>query len=138
MKDKLECNKCKEWLNVSKFYRVYASNRKRKYGYTCKECSRSINHVHTTTWKSKNKKYTKQYLAFDRLKNRNKHSARNAVNNGLKNGTIKKQPCKLCGKAKVEAHHESYLKKDWLNVVWLCVKHHTNRHVELREMGVTL
>jgi excisionase family DNA binding protein len=42
----------------------------------------------------------------------------------------KQQPCAVCGAKSVEAHHEDYLKP--FEVVWLCKKHHAQRHVELK------
>lgn len=33
---------------------------------------------------------------------------------------------------------DSYKKENWLNVVWFCHDHHRARHVELKDMGVTL
>lgn len=41
----------------------------------------------------------------------------------VKRGSIKKQPCEVCGAAQtLEAHHEDYDKP--LEVKWLCRKHH--------------
>lgn len=48
--------------------------------------------------------------------------ARRAIFRGLRNGNIKKQPCRVCGEEKVEAHHRDY-SKPYL-VWWLCRKHH--------------
>jgi hypothetical protein len=44
----------------------------------------------------------------------------------LNNKTIQKQPCAICGKEKVEAHHENYGHP--LRITWLCVLHHRRRH----------
>ncbi len=40
------------------------------------------------------------------------------------------QPCERCGSPKVHGHHEDYSKP--LEVMWLCTKHHGERHRELR------
>lgn len=54
-----------------------------------------------------------------------------AVLNAIKSGFLKRGPCARCGAtAKVQGHHESYAKP--LNVVWLCSRHHADRHKELR------
>lgn len=53
------------------------------------------------------------------------------VNNAVRDGRLKKEPC-FCG-AKAQAHHEDYTRP--LDVVWLCTKHHAERHVELRRIA---
>lgn len=45
-----------------------------------------------------------------------------AVNNAVRDGRLVKQPCEVCGVAKVEAHHNDYSKP--LEVRWLCNLHH--------------
>lgn len=57
------------------------------------------------------------------------HTATAAVGKAIKNGTLKRMPCQVCGNPKVEAHHDDYDKP--LEVMWLCQKHHRARHVEL-------
>lgn len=63
-----------------------------------------------------------------RRRNREKMAAHNAVARALRKGTLTRQPCH-CGE-KAEAHHEDYAKP--LEILWLCSKHHAERHVELR------
>jgi hypothetical protein len=41
-------------------------------------------------------------------------------------GRLEKQPCAVCGEAKVEGHHEDYRKP--LEIVWLCHRHHRGAH----------
>ena len=41
-------------------------------------------------------------------------------------GIIVKQPCEVCGKLKVDAHHDDYSKPT--EVRWLCRKHHSWHH----------
>ena len=55
-----------------------------------------------------------------------KKVARTAVSNAVRDGRLKKMPCKVCGVERVEAHHEDYAKP--LEVVWLCKKHHAAIH----------
>ena len=66
-----------------------------------------------------------------RLKNKEKRSAHNAVFVRLKNGTLKKKNCEVCGEKKVDAHHEDYSKL--LDIVWLCKKHHVKADIDRRE-----
>ena len=57
-------------------------------------------------------------------------AAHNAVARALRNGTIERMPCCMCGTAeKIHAHHDDYLKP--LEVMWLCVTHHKSRHAFL-------
>lgn len=75
--------------------------------------------------KNRARKIAKQRL--DRLQNPEKYKARNAVNNAVRDGRLKKLPCEICGAAeKVQAHHHDYLKP--LDVIWLCTRHHGEEH----------
>jgi hypothetical protein len=58
------------------------------------------------------------------------------VRDAIKNGVLCKMPCEECGKNNAHAHHDDYDKP--LVVVWLCKKHHENRHVLLRSCGIGL
>jgi len=49
----------------------------------------------------------------------------------IRNGTLIKQPCEMCGNHDVHAHHDDYSKP--LNVRWLCHKHHMEVHAMLAE-----
>ena len=51
--------------------------------------------------------------------------ARQQVANAVKNGTLKRLPCEVCGEEKSEAHHEDHYKP--LDVNWLCRVHHMQR-----------
>lgn len=59
-----------------------------------------------------------------------KFQARRKVGTALRNGTLVKKPCDVCGAEKVEAHHADYTKP--LEVRWLCPQHH--REVEGRSL----
>ena len=60
-----------------------------------------------------------------------KYKARNAVNNALRDGRLKRpNECQSCGEeTKLHGHHEDYSKP--LEVWWLCVPCHKARHKEL-------
>lgn len=53
------------------------------------------------------------------------------VQEALRAGRLAKQPCARCGADRAQAHHEDYSRP--LDVVWLCVKHHAQRHREIRK-----
>lgn len=63
-----------------------------------------------------------------------KKTATTAVNNALRDGRITKEPCMICGNYESQSHHEDYSKP--LDVNWLCVRHHNDRHIYLRECEV--
>ena len=48
------------------------------------------------------------------------------VNNAVRDKRLFKQPCEVCGKTKVHAHHDDYYKP--MEVRWLCKKHHLEVH----------
>lgn len=59
-----------------------------------------------------------------------KRLAHQAVQSALRNGSLKKQPCEVCGSAKrIHAHHDDYSHQ--LQVTWLCHTHHMERHAML-------
>lgn len=57
-----------------------------------------------------------------------KAQARTEVQKALKRGDLTKTPCHICGDEKVHGHHPDYSRP--LDVVWLCVTHHTAIHSE--------
>ncbi len=66
-----------------------------------------------------------------------KHSARVAVYQALKSGTLKRLPCEVCGDLLSVAHHSSYAKDMRLCVTWLCTPHHNQLHLE-HERAISL
>lgn len=67
-----------------------------------------------------------EYQTKTRKENPEKYKARTAVHNALRSGKLLKSSCEICGKEKVEAHHEDYTKP--LSVRWLCSLHHGHEH----------
>lgn len=55
--------------------------------------------------------------------NTEKIKSRRKVFVAVRNGSLKKKPCEVCGINKVDAHHDDYSKP--LDVRWLCKKHHS-------------
>ncbi len=73
----------------------------------------------------KTKKRKGQILATQRKRrqrNPEKQSAYGKVYRAIKNRTLKKGNCEVCGSPETQAHHEDYLRP--LDVKWLCFKHH--------------
>lgn len=52
--------------------------------------------------------------------------AHRAVDTAIKNGSLVRQPCEVCGADRVDAHHDDYSKP--LQVRWLCRGHHLQFH----------
>jgi hypothetical protein len=60
-------------------------------------------------------------------------AAGQAVKQALKIGTLTRLVCEACGEPETQAHHEDYTKQ--LDVKWLCVPCHMQRHNEIRIAG---
>jgi hypothetical protein len=64
-----------------------------------------------------------------------KRQARRAVRMAIKNGTLVRGNCSVCGVVDVEAHHTDYSKP--LEVQWLCKEHHLAEHGKaLKKVGL--
>jgi hypothetical protein len=59
-----------------------------------------------------------------------KRRAHNAVSHAIRDGRLKRLPCRDCGDPKTDGHHEDYSKP--LEVIWLCRQCHHNEHARLR------
>ena len=57
----------------------------------------------------------------------------NKTRYAIKNKTLVRQPCEICGNKDVFAHHETY--SDYLNVRWLCRSHHLKLHAIFRRLN---
>lgn len=74
---------------------------------------------------SKKRESIRQY----RKSHPEKYFAHREVRKAVKCGFLKPAPCMFCGEEKTESHHEDY--RFPLAVVWLCKRHHMERHVEI-------
>jgi hypothetical protein len=62
-----------------------------------------------------------------RLANPEKENARQQVKSAVRNGSLMRGACVVCGTmARVEGHHEDYSRP--LHVIWLCKAHHLALH----------
>jgi hypothetical protein len=118
-----------------------ASKGKFGRGAKCSQC--------TALWRSQHKDYLKQYNqtyysensdaikksvseygkrtghAAQKLRDPRRSQARLRLMKALAAGKIAKLPCFCCGKL-AQAHHPDYDRP--LDVVWLCIKHHSEVH----------
>jgi hypothetical protein len=131
------CFKCDQTKPTSEFY-GHPQMADRTLS-KCKECTRKDVRENRT----KNIEYYRAYdrMRFHRPDRRAQHkrnfiryaamhperrAAQCAVSNAVRDKRLFKQPCEVCGSAKVEAHHDDYSKP--LEVRWLCKEHHMAHH----------
>lgn len=122
-------------------YRISEKNKivqKRYRDSHKKQCAKAIRAWHVANkdrvravakiWANseKGKELRKEIHARYAAKNRHKRLAKDAVNNTIKRGKMAKSCCVVCGDPNTQGHHEDYSKP--LSVVWLCHKHHVERH----------
>jgi len=62
-----------------------------------------------------------------------KSNSRAATAKMIRDGTLKKEPCGVCGSEKSVAHHEDYLRP--YDIKWLCYPCHGDLHVAKRTQG---
>lgn len=133
------CFKCRATKPVGEFY-VSQTNADGLAG-KCKECTKTAARTNYATTRAQKSAYDRlrqrgskrradKLAAQTRHRRRNplKYKARNAVSNALRDGRLKKGPCKTCGATKnVQAHHSDYTEP--LDVEWLCFScHREERH----------
>lgn len=111
------CRRCLEIKALSLFYlkKPYGRNINPHYSSYCKKCD--------------NKKINEHHM-----KDKKKYNARKSLQRNVRVGNIKRFPCQVCGKKKVEAHHHrGYSWKNRLDVIWLCQKHHNDVHRKIKK-----
>lgn len=117
-------NKCKE-CNKKDVQANYRANRDYYRKYEAKRQQRAERRVANQRYqKTRRERFPKKY------------KARMALGNAVRDGRVQRHPCERCGSLRVHGHHEDYSKP--LDVVWLCVEHHHERHAELRAQGIEL
>jgi len=119
----------------------------------CRECNRKRNKARydsnsnvreksakaTMVWAKRNRDKLKVYHERYEKKFIVKRKAKDAVNYEIRKGRMIRRPCEACKTTKnVHAHHDFYEQEQWLNVRWLCCKHHNKWHSildPLKEQG---
>jgi hypothetical protein len=136
------CFKCKTPKLLKEFY----THPRMANGHLgkCKECCKKDVH---NNYKEKKDQYAAYYAGREktdrrkvwRYEHQKKHRKRDPVKyhcriitgNAIRDGILIKQPCRICGNPKAEAHHEDYYKP--LEVDWLCTKDHREWHKKKEE-----
>jgi len=145
-----KCFKCGETKPLSEYYKHQIM----KDGHLnkCKECTkkdtreRAERKSNDPEWvlseRKRHREKSRKYRDEGRVKKYNRKSnidpkkklATQTVGNAIRDKRIVKKPCAVCGKSNVHAHHEDYSKP--LDVVFLCIRHHNDRHIHIRDMAV--
>jgi hypothetical protein len=68
----------------------------------------------------------RQSLRRSMARNPEKVAARRKLEDAVRHGRVKKEPCVGCGATRVEGHHPDYTKP--LEVIWYCRRHHVEVH----------
>jgi len=136
------CIACRQIKQLDEFYR----HPMMKDGYLnkCKECVKDYMkerarknpavqaYDRRRSRTDKRRKHLRENAKQWNKQNPDGYKAHNAVNNALRDGKLKKEPCLGCGTInRVHAHHSDYSKP--LDVVWLCAKCHQRMHSALAE-----
>ncbi len=127
-----KCFKCNAMKDLSDFY----PHKKMPDGHLnkCKECNRK-----DSALQLEKNKLSPEWVEKERERVRKKQLGRKGhpktliyaeVKRKILSGELIRKPCEVCGKEKSQGHHEDYSKP--LDLIWLCVRHHQDRHVHLR------
>jgi len=136
-----KCNKCE----VEKPMDAFSVQNDRKDGRRsiCKECVKIYNRVNSKAIHDQKMEYFSTESGAqarrgcaDRYRKKfpKRHKAIKAVAYALKTDRLPRpSTCSECGEpCKPDAHHWSYLKRHWLDVVWLCRACHFKEHDRIR------
>jgi len=131
------CFKCKQTKEIEFFHKH--SEMADGHVNKCKECNNRDVRENRAKKSDYYRDYDKQRQqdperrknkrAYEKLHNKNfpeKYRARYLTTNAVRDGRLKRQPCRVCGIEKSEAHHEDYSKP--LDVLWMCEPHHKEHH----------
>ncbi len=132
---KRQCSQCSELI-------IITEQMAKRSRYICRSCDsrnagewakrnrekkRAANNAYHSRISGKRAESTAAWLA----KHPEKRKAHQAVQTALRNGSLTKKPCEVCGSTvRIHAHHDNYNKP--LAVVWLCHTHHMERHAMLK------
>jgi predicted RNA-binding Zn-ribbon protein involved in translation (DUF1610 family) len=131
------CPRCKQTI-------VVTEKMCQRQKYTCRQCdvamaadyvqrNRNKKRASNNAWHAKRSAERAQATKSYRDRHPDRKAAHQAVQTAIRNGTLTKAPCGVCGSAKVHAHHDDYSQP--LSVEWLCHQHHMERHSMLAARG---
>ncbi len=135
LEGKKHCNFCDKDKPLDQFGALKTSLDGRQW--RCKTCHKiyKAQNRHKTIereralsreWKRNNRdkcnRYTKEKAARTPIQS----MCVTIVRHAIACGKLKKEPCRICGEAPAQAHHNNY--QHPLDVVWLCQSHHNAWH----------
>ena len=134
---KRPCSECKSDIVVTEKmcrrgnYRCVACESRRAQQWTIsnREKKRALNRAYS----SKHSGNRAQRTAAYRSRYPERRIAHQAVQTALRNKSLVRAQCEVCGIDNTEAHHDDYSKV--LNVRWLCHKHHMELHWSIAELA---
>lgn len=128
------CFRCGETLPLSSFYphKSMKDGRLNK----CRDCTKADVATHRRKHikeiraydRSRGNRQDPSYMSMYRDSNPEKYRAHIAVGNAVRAGRLVRQPCEVCGRAEVHAHHDDYSRP--LDVRWLCPACHAQHHAK--------
>lgn len=135
------CKRCKNMKPLSDFYKH--NGMADGHLSFCKDCKKSQVTAHRDINIERIRDYDRRreldpnraeskakYRSRYKKSNKAQISARSKVSHAIRDGLLIKMPCEKCGTIEgVHGHHEDYSKP--LDVNWLCVEHHFERHKEI-------
>lgn len=120
----------------------FKDDHNKRQGYWCKACrskasvesakrNREVKRKNNNAYHSRISGERAQATAAWRSNHPEKKAAHQAIQTAVRNGTLTKQPCEVCGIVeRIHAHHDDYGQP--LQVNWLCHTHHMERHAMLK------
>jgi hypothetical protein len=127
-----KCFKCNKEKDINDFY----EHKQMTDGHLgkCKECTKKdvtdsyyANHEKRIQYEHIRRPKTKIHIKIKTLEELCvQKRANNIVRRAIKNGSLIKKTCEVCGYEITHAHHDDYSKP--LVVRWLCPKHHIEHH----------
>ena len=115
-------------------YISYPKTGKYYYFYKCKECVNLYCRERRKLPKVKERNYKYALAYIEKMKNNPefifKTKVRDKTRQAIRLGKLKREPCEVCGKKKVDAHHIDYSRP--FDIKWLCRDHHAKEHIMLR------
>ena len=116
-----------------------------RQGYWCKPCRSKASVESAARHRERKRKNNNAYHARNssnraaatsawRANHPEKKAAHQYVQTALRNGTLVRLPCEICGDTvRIHAHHDDY--SEPLAVKWLCHAHHMKHHAMLKARG---
>lgn len=108
-------------LSISEYAQIYASKTKLNKDKLLKHREKLRRVKGSVTIEQRKEKLNQ---------NKFREKVRGVYRLALRHGEIKSEPCIVCGSEQVDGHHHDYEKP--LDVIWLCQKHHSELHANLR------